>query len=691
MIITRILSSLLLIIYLVSDTSSNLAFAQRRQANQSQEYPKGYFMFPIQPGQQASLSGGFGDLRTNHFHAGLDIRTGGAEGLSIYAAAEGYVSRIRVMRGGYGNVLYITHPNGYTTVYGHLKNYSSRIEAYLRQQEYNQQTWDIELTPAPNEIPIKKGEIVAISGNTGASGGPHLHFEIRDQAENAINPMKFGFWEIQDSQSPVIERVILKTLNAYSRVNGEFGRVSVAPSRVSEGNYSLPTVIKAHGIVGLELNAYDRSQTSPFRMGVTDLEVQVDGITTYKLNLEKMPFDISKDINVHIDYEVAETNSVKIQKCYVADGNRLSIYETDQNQGKIYVNDGQLHRVYIRVRDSYGNTSTLNFSIQGDVPNENFVEELADESNYVGNISTSITENTLAIRAKNTKIPNAILQYKGIPTSVPLAYTRAKESVYLHDLNKGIADFVQVESSSERIGIKQEILPQSGGFYSEPNLQIDFADALYDTLYLKTAVNGNRISINSEKIPLKDFINVTWTPSGVAISPKTSVYYVNDGRKYLGGTWSGNRIQFKTKELGDFQAISDYEAPSIRPTKIDSTDIRFSISDALSGIKTFNCYVNGQWVLMDYEYKSNRVWSIKLDEAETFSGDLKLEVTDNVGNLAVYEVNIDEYIETQKTVKKSVKKSSKKSSKKKSTKKNVSKSRKSSTKSSSKKSKRKRR
>jgi Peptidase family M23 len=689
MIITRILSTLFLIIYLVSDTSSNKVFGQRRQSTKTQEYPRGYFMFPIQPGQQASLSGGFGDLRTNHFHAGLDIRTGGAEGLAIYAAAEGYVSRIRVMRGGYGNVLYITHPNGYTTVYGHLKNYSSRIEAYLRQQEYNQQTWDIELTPAPNEIPVRKGEIVAISGNTGASGGPHLHFEIRDEAENAINPMKFGFGEIQDSQSPVIERVILKTLNAYSRVNGEFGRVSVAPTRTSEGNYSLPTVIKAHGIVGLELNAYDRSQTSPFRMGVTELEVQVDGITTYKLNLEKMPFDISKDINVHIDYEVAETNGVKIQKCYVADGNRLSIYETDQNQGRIYVKDGQLHRVNIRVRDSYGNTSNMSFSIQGDAPNENYVEELADESNYVGNISTSITENTLAIRAKNAKTSNAILQYKGIPSAVPLAYTRAKESVYLHDLNKGIADFVQVENSSERIGIKQEILPQSGQFYNEPNLQIDFTDAIYDTLYLKTALNGNRLSINFEKIPLKDFINVTWTPSGVANSPKTSVYYVNDGRKYLGGTWSGNQIQFKTKELGDFQVITDYEAPSIRPTKIDSTDLRFSISDALSGIKNFNCYVNGQWVLMDYEYKSNRIWSIKRNDAETFSGDLRLEVTDNVGNLAVYEVNIEEYVETHKVVKKTSKKTT--SKKKSKSKKNVSKSRKSSSKSSSKKSKRKRR
>ncbi|AFK05370.1 Peptidase M23 [Emticicia oligotrophica DSM 17448] len=684
----RIISTLLLITYLVSDSCFFPAFGQHK--NNNEEYPKGYFMFPIQPGQQASLSGGFGDLRTNHFHAGIDIRTGGVEGYQVFAAADGYISKIRVMKGGYGNVLYITHPNGYTTVYGHLKNFNTQIEEYVRRKEYAQQVWDIELSPSPKELQVKKGEIVAIGGNTGASGGPHLHFEIRDEAENAINPLKFGFPEIQDSQAPVIERVILKTLNAYSRVNGEFGRVSVAPTRSSDGFFNIPNVIKAHGVIGLELNTYDRSQTSPFRLGITQLEVKVDGKTSYKLNLEKMPFDISKDINVHMDYDIAETNGVRIQKCYVSDGNRLSIYQTDANKGKIIIRDNQQHQVSIEVKDTYGNYSNLNFTIQGEQPNENFIEELAEESNFSGNISTSITENTLAIRAKNSKAPFAVLQYKGIPIPVPLSYKRGNESVYLHDLNKGVADFVQVDNSSEQINIKQVIYPIKGQYHTEPNLNIDFADALYDTLYLKTNLIGNRLSINTEKIPLKDFMTVTWAPSGVSVSPKAGVYYVNDGRKFLGGSWLGNKIQFKTKELGDFQLLTDNEAPSIRPVKIDSTELRFSISDGLSGIKNFNCYVDGEWVLMDYEYKSNRIWSIKLDESKTFHGDLKLEVTDNVGNLAVYEVNIDEYTSTQEEIRK-VSKKSKSSKKTSKSKKNVSKSRKSSSKHPSKKSKRKRR
>lgn len=653
MIITRVLSAILLVVYLVSDTSLNRSYAQR-DANAGvarEQYPKGYFMFPIQPGKQASLSGGFGDLRTNHFHAGLDIRTGGTEGYNIYAAADGYVSRIRVMRGGYGNVLYITHPNGYTTVYGHLKNYNPAIEDYLRRREYSQKVWEIELTPGPNELKVRKGEIVAISGNTGASGGPHLHFEIRDAFENAINPMKFGFPEILDSQAPVIEKVILKTLNAYSRVNGEFGRVSMTPKRSASGEYVLPTIVKGQGILGLELNTYDRSNTSPFRMGITALEVEVDGKSTYKLNLEKMPFDVSKDINVHIDYDISQTNGVRIQKCYIADGNRISVYETDKNKGKIYISDNQLHSVYVKVKDTYGNTSVLTFSIQGEASVLQENEEgksMAEESNFTGNLATSITENTLAIRAKNTTASFAVLQNKGIPTKVPLSYVANKEAVYLYDLNRGIADFAQVDNGSALIGIKKEVLPQIGQFYTEPNLRIDFNNALYDTLYLTTSASGTRLAINTEKIPLKDMITVLWTPSGISMSPKTGVYDINNGRSYLGGTWIGSAIQFKTRRLGDFQLITDNEPPSIRPARIDSTYLSFVIADNLSGIKSFNCYVNGEWVLMDYEYKNGRIWSVKLNEDQTFSGNLKLEVVDNVGNTGIYQVNLDEYIKQHK-------------------------------------------
>ncbi|RYF52525.1 MAG: M23 family metallopeptidase, partial [Cytophagaceae bacterium] len=155
----------------------------------------GYLLFPINPGQSGSLSGGMGDLRGNHFHAGLDIRTGGTEGLPVHAAADGYVSRIAVFTGGYGNVIFLKHPNGLTTVYGHLKTLNDTLGTYLRDNQYAKKTFEIDLRPQPNEFPVKKGDVIALSGNTGGSGGPHLHFEVRDPNDNLLNPLLYGFPE----------------------------------------------------------------------------------------------------------------------------------------------------------------------------------------------------------------------------------------------------------------------------------------------------------------------------------------------------------------------------------------------------------------------------------------------------------------------------------------------------------------
>ena len=151
------------------------SFSQR---SGQETFPKGYFIFPINPGQKNTLAGVLGDLRTNHFHAGIDIRTQQREGFQVLAAADGYISRIKVQTTGYGNVIFIKHPNGMTTVYGHLLSYAEPMGSYLRQKQYERQSFDIELNPSPEQFPVRKGQLIALSGNTGGSAGPHLHFEM---------------------------------------------------------------------------------------------------------------------------------------------------------------------------------------------------------------------------------------------------------------------------------------------------------------------------------------------------------------------------------------------------------------------------------------------------------------------------------------------------------------------------------
>ena len=150
-------------------------------------YPQDYFQSPLEI--PLILSGTFAELRSNHFHSGLDIKTQQQSGLKVMAAASGFVSRIKVSHFGYGKALYITHPNGYTTVYAHLQNFNPEIDAYIKHRQYKNESYEIELFPKAGELLVNNGDIVAYSGNTGGSGGPHLHFEIRNKQEHPMNPM----------------------------------------------------------------------------------------------------------------------------------------------------------------------------------------------------------------------------------------------------------------------------------------------------------------------------------------------------------------------------------------------------------------------------------------------------------------------------------------------------------------------
>jgi murein DD-endopeptidase MepM/ murein hydrolase activator NlpD len=196
---------------LLSTLLSHLSSAQ-------EPLPQNYFRSPIDTA--ILLAGNFGELRPNHFHAGIDIKTNNREGMPVHAAAEGFVSRIKISSFGYGKVIYVTHPNGFVTVYGHLRSFNDTIGTYIKRQQYAQKTFEIEVFPKSTEFPVKKGEVIAFSGNTGNSGGPHIHFEIRDEkSEKAINPLLFGL-PVTDNKKPQVTRVKIYPGDADGLING---------------------------------------------------------------------------------------------------------------------------------------------------------------------------------------------------------------------------------------------------------------------------------------------------------------------------------------------------------------------------------------------------------------------------------------------------------------------------------------
>ena len=236
---------------------------------------KGYYQFPIKPGKQNYLSGTMGELRSNHFHAGLDIKTDQVVGLPVHAAADGFVSRVKVSPYGYGNAIYIQHPNGQTTVYGHLLSFKDDVQARILKEQYQVEKWAVEIFPEKNEFPVKKGEVIGKSGTSGGSGGPHLHWEIRDPYQRPINPLLGGFSEIKDNIKPIFYKVGFTTLSKKAHINDEFGFFSLTPIKTSSSTYKLND-IKASGEIGLSINANDKLNGAANRNGVAGIEVYVN-------------------------------------------------------------------------------------------------------------------------------------------------------------------------------------------------------------------------------------------------------------------------------------------------------------------------------------------------------------------------------------------------------------------------------
>lgn len=623
----------------------------------------GYFQFPIQPGNANSLSGGLGDLRPNHFHAGLDIRTGGREGLAVHAAADGYISRIAVFTGGYGNVIFIKHPNGLTTVYGHLKALNDTLGSYLREQQYQKKSFEIDLRPKPGQFPVKQGDVVAASGNTGGSGGPHLHFEIRDAQDNLINPLLYGFSEIQDNVPPYFERIAMKTMTPTSRINGEYQRISYAPTRQSDGSYTLTKPITASGLIGLEVLAYDKTSGSPYRNGISCLEIRLDGREVFAYNMNSFPNEQTRFMNIHENYEVEQMTGQRYHRAYVADGNILNLYKMQSNaayRGRLPLLDGQSHEVTLILYDAYDHSTKLTFTIMPEVTTASLrtdsvavqpVDDSAESVNGEPSATVTTDENVLKITLRNVAAGNppvAKLITGKTVTEQPVSYVRNNQAVYLLDLRQSLPDSVQFGRGVVRTNFKKRVIPGRAEAVSVENARLEFsAKTLFDTLHLATrTLPGGGIEINQPTIPLNDYLTIQYVPNyPIAIDTmRTKAYWVSGGREsFLGGKWNKGKIEFKTHSLGRFRLMTDANPPTVEILSATPKGITAKIRDDLSGISEFRALVNGEWVLMQYDYKRALLWSDKLNPEEPFEdgAEVLVQVKDRSGNIGSDSTTIE--------------------------------------------------
>lgn len=319
-------------------------------------YPQNYFRNPLNI--PINLAANFGAVRSNHFHMGLDIRTNSQENLPVVAAADGYVSRIKVERYGFGNAVYITHPNGYTTVYAHLNKYFDKLDEYVKERQYKDEKWEQDIIFLPDQFPVTKGQLIALSGNTGGSAGPHLHFEIRDtKTEECINPLLFGF-AIPDNVAPIISGLYWydRRFSTY-----EPGANGIAVKKT--GNVYTSNIVQVNSSqISFAIKAVDKANQG-FNLGIYDAELLMDGKLIYHFKIDKVHYNDTRYLNGCIDYTKFVRDKMSIQHLSTLPGMKLKDYSSGSD-GIINIQDNEIHNIEIILKDVKGNTSRLTTKIQ---------------------------------------------------------------------------------------------------------------------------------------------------------------------------------------------------------------------------------------------------------------------------------------------------------------------------------------
>ncbi|TXD52867.1 MULTISPECIES: M23 family metallopeptidase [unclassified Polaribacter] len=534
-----------------------------------EKYPQNYFRTPLEI--PIVLSGSFGELRSNHFHAGVDIKTQGREGLHVLATADGYVSRIKVQQFGYGKAIYIAHPNGYTSVYGHLSKFNDTIEKYVKSIQYKKESYATgNLYFKKNTFPVKKGEIIAFSGDTGGSGAPHLHYEIRNTAsENIINPLLFGL-KVKDTKSPTFRSLKVYSLSDDARVNQQKKSFQISIKNIGNGIYTADR-ITASGEIGFGVSVFDRLNGAPNKNGIYSLEMLVNGERFYYHDVETFSFSESKYLNLHIDYEHYKKYKRRYQKTHKVAANKLSIYESLLNNGKIDIKKAMNYSVQIIAKDFKGNISSIKIPVAGKESNAIFTE-LADTTNYkvkAKKFNKFTKENVTIAFPKNTFYEDVFLDF-----------TIDKEIAKIHTptipLHKSFTLTFNVSKYSEPE--REQLYIANLEYPKYPRYQ--YTRKRDSTFYTTTKTLGNYTLLADNQ------------------KPKINLLYFKDQQ------WITN-----------------------------SETIKVKISDTQSGIKDYNATIDGEWVLMEYNHKKNILTYNFSDKKLVGSKHIfNLVVSDNVGN-----------------------------------------------------------
>ena len=532
-----------------------------------------------------ALSSYFGELRVDHFHSGIDIKTQGVVGKEVVAAADGYVYRISVSPGGFGNALYIRHASGYSTVYGHLQSFTPAIKEYVTNLQYEQKSFLVTLYPSKEKFVVKQGDIIGYSGNSGSSGGPHLHYEIRKtESEIPVNPLLFNF-NFEDKIKPVIERLAIYPLTENTFINNQNKEKFITVAG-GNGNYIVPleNEIRISGSVGFGIKTYDLVNENWNRANVYYIELTVDSITYFKYTMNDFSFTEVKYVNSHVDYKTWVKDKITYERTFVLPNDKLGNYSELKNRGVFNFNDGKTHIIKIIVSDINKNTSALAFTVKP-ARVTNIKKPIEKEDN-----STLMPYNKI-----NKFVTNDIkltIPAGALYDTIHFEYKKTVGSKYL------LADIHQIQNK-----------------------------------YTPVQTNYS-LSIKPTKIP-------------PGKESKLFIVQLTDdlNQTYAGGRFEDGFVVANLTTFGSFSVGIDTVPPEIRMNFASGTDfsqksdLKVFITDSFSGIKSYTGTIDGKWALLEYDAKNNQL-SYKFDSKRLTKGiihNLIIKITDSKDNINIKE------------------------------------------------------